>query len=323
MFKRITVFLISLSLVLGFAYWAGDALRPRRSDFGAVWESYLEEPENSIDILIFGSSTAYCNFIPAVIYEQTGLTSFVMAGPEQTMPMTWYYVQEALKTQSPQKIVVEISGLYFEEYTGFTRINTGYMPWGLNRLGATFFASEQEEWLGLLFPIYNYHSRWAQWETYAPEPDPLAGYTYLTDSNPVEFALRNAGASEEVYQRNLEYLSRIVGLAKKRGIELELCLAPASSQFPEDLLTRLRQDVAALGCGELVDHNSHVDEMGIDLSQDYYDNLHFNVHGAWKFSRYVAKQWQLTPGGSEDTQLWESRVEYIRQRLEEDGIILE
>ena len=61
-------------------------------------------------MLFFGSSMVYCDVVPAIIWEETGLRSYVMAGPEQTIPITYYYLREACKTQSPQAVVIELTG---------------------------------------------------------------------------------------------------------------------------------------------------------------------------------------------------------------------
>ena len=84
------------ALLVLVVYRAGVLFTPKRTDYGAVWGMYQDEPENSTDVLFFGSSLAYSDIAPAVLYEECGLTSFVMAGPLQTMPVTYYYVREAL-----------------------------------------------------------------------------------------------------------------------------------------------------------------------------------------------------------------------------------
>ena len=117
------------------------AFRPLRADYGAVWGPYLAEPEDSLDYLYLGSSYAYCDVDPAVIYDRTGLTGYVLAGPEQTLSQTYWYLREALETQSPGLVVLEGSALAFQKYQSYTQVNVGYMPFGLNRLGAIFTAS--------------------------------------------------------------------------------------------------------------------------------------------------------------------------------------
>ena len=78
-------FVLTAALLLGRC---GAALRPVRVDYGAVWEPYLAEPKDSLDYLYLGSSYAYCDVNPSLIYDATGLTGYVLAGPEQTLSTT-------------------------------------------------------------------------------------------------------------------------------------------------------------------------------------------------------------------------------------------
>ena len=174
-------FVLTAALLLGLC---GAALRPVRVDYGAVWEPYLAEPKDSLDYLYLGSSYAYCDVNPSLIYDATGLTGYVLAGPEQTLSTTYWYLREALKTQTPQVVLIEASALHFERYQNYSQINVGYMPFSTNKLHAIFEAAEPELRTGLLFDLYFYHSRWkeltvqsALWALAPKGADQLKGYT--------------------------------------------------------------------------------------------------------------------------------------------------
>lgn len=70
--------------------------------------------------------------------------------------------REALRTQSPQAVLIEGTSLFFNTCQNYTQINVGYMPFSLNKLGAIFTASEPELRSGLLFDLYFYHTRWKE-----------------------------------------------------------------------------------------------------------------------------------------------------------------
>ena len=56
--------LVSALLFVILSYTAGWLLMPPRVNYGSTWSRYLQEPENSIDVLYFGSSLTYCNIVP-------------------------------------------------------------------------------------------------------------------------------------------------------------------------------------------------------------------------------------------------------------------
>ena len=132
-------FLLTAALLL---HLTGAVLRPVHINYGSTWEQYLAEPRDSIDVLFLGSSYAYCDWNPAVMYTESGLTGYVMGGSEQPPALTYWYLKEALKTQSPSVVVLEANSLFFDRYRNYTQTNVERMPWGLNRLGANFTAAE-------------------------------------------------------------------------------------------------------------------------------------------------------------------------------------
>lgn len=85
-YREIIAIILAVILFLLLCFSAAGLLIPYRSEYGVNWGSFQEEERDSMDVLFFGSSTSYCNVVPAVVYEQCGLSSYVVAGPEQTSP---------------------------------------------------------------------------------------------------------------------------------------------------------------------------------------------------------------------------------------------
>lgn len=308
------------ALVISVCYF-GLRLAPERDEYGAGWKSYLAEEKNTADLLFFGSSVAYCDVIPAKIYERSGLTSFVMAGPEQTAPVTEAYIEEALKTQSPQCIFVEASCAFYPKTTNYSYANLCFMPWSAERLKATL-ACEAKVWPSALFPLKDFHYR-----IYEPQEEEkiragrmLAGYTLLTDiaadTESAERWLASPPDSEQ-YADNLAHLQNIAQLCSERGIALYFYIAPCTSPVPEAERTRLIADLNALPCAQVLDWTDAAEQIGIDRTTDWYDHLHFNRSGAEKFSVFLA-DWLteegVTPSGTENTTLWRERIDYLNEK---------
>lgn len=99
-FKReLAAFLAAAAVLGGILAGATHYLTPQQHDYGSVWGMYEQEQTDSIDVLFFGSSVTYCDVVPAVYWENSGLTAFVQAGPEQPLPLTLDYLKESLRTQ--------------------------------------------------------------------------------------------------------------------------------------------------------------------------------------------------------------------------------
>ena len=322
---RTTAFLLALALLLSCCWFSGWLLMPKRRSYGSLWEQYRQEDKDSLDLLFFGSSVVYCDVAPAWIWEESGLRSWVMAGPEQTMPLTYYYIREALKTQRPRLILLEVTGLLFREYENYSKANVSTMPLSLNRLAATLTAVEREERKGLLFPMFNYHYRWTEIKgeelsrRLRRETDPLAGYTPLGRAIPQERRINeDRDPDPEVYEKNLRYLARIRNFCRKKGVELQLYLSPSAAELPPELRERISGDLAALEI-PYMDLSELAPEIGIDYGLDWYDPLHFNLSGAEKFSRWWGETLsaRLTPDPDADGDAWRERLEALRRSAEE------
>lgn len=325
--KELLGFLCCLLALVVFCAGASAVVLPKRYDYGATWDMYLKEEKNTVDVMFFGSSLAYCDVVPSVIYEETGVTAYVMAGPEQTMPITYRYLRQAAKTQHPKVVFLEATGMFYPAHSRSTHINICYMPWGVDRLALTFQVAEPEERPGLLFPLYSYHSRWTElsWEEvgeglFGYGPDDLAGYTFLEQVYPVEAVTqREMGHYPEAYAESLEAVEDILAFCQEEGIRPIFYLAPSAEPLTEGELARLTEDITGLG-GELWDCGQDLDSLGLDLDVDFFDADHFNYRGAEKFSRYLGGRLEelgLAPTQGEDEALWQQRVEHFHALRDE------
>ena len=321
--REIAAFLAALMLFLLLSWGAGTLLRPNRTEYGSMWPAYLRETKHSADVLFFGSSLVYCDVAPAWIWAESGLHSYVMAGPEQTIPISYYYIREACRTQSPRMVVLEATGMFYQEYQNYTRANISYMPLSANRIAAAFSAAEPSLRFGLLYPLYDYHERWTSVTkdelrfNLAPPEDRFAGYTLLTDAceAPQPYERGDFTADSDTYRANLRWLEKLRDFCGEKGIELQLYIAPSASRIPSAALATLRDDLDARGIA-LTDCNETLPELGIDDGADWYDYLHFNVRGAEKFSRWLGRRLaEKLPAPADDPEagLWSERLRALEE----------
>lgn len=74
-------------------------------------ESFYLQKENTVDVIFMGNSHTYCNINTGVLWDEYGIAGFNLGGAEQPYWNTYYYMKEALKTQKPQLIMLEISAV--------------------------------------------------------------------------------------------------------------------------------------------------------------------------------------------------------------------
>ena len=321
--RRLLAAVLFLALAVGLLSLAGAVLRPPQVSYGSTWRSYRAEPKDTMDVLYFGSSYAYCDFDPVEIYRHSGLTGYVMGGSEQTMSLTYWYLREALETQSPQAVVIEPTGVFFEKYQNYTQTNVAYMPLSLNKLGAIFTAAEPELRTGLLFDLWFYHSRWKEVRPSTvkaaltpAQTDDRKGFTPVEGTAEDLVLTRNPRPlTDAQYEENLGWLLRCLELCKERGIRAVVLLNPCYSQCSPEQYQRLEADLTA-GAPEVTFVNwvDAFDDLGLVPGEHLYDGGHLNQQGAAVYAAGVAElltgELGLTPKPqtAENAAAWQAAV---------------
>ena len=171
-FVKTVAFLALLALILVPV----QRVMARKSLSGA-WDmtnkvaGFYNEAEDQFEVMFFGPSHAYAAFSPLVIWEETGIKSYVFATQQQPLWATCTYIKEALKHQSPALIVVEVRMAWGEkEYyiegnegkdIGITYSYMDDLPLSWNKVElAMESAPDWENRLGTLFNFMMYHDRW-------------------------------------------------------------------------------------------------------------------------------------------------------------------
>ena len=75
-----------------------------------------------VDVLFLGSSHVFETYNTSVLWDEYGIASYVLGGSVQPMWNTYFYMKEALKTQTPELIVLDAYCCeYREEYNDYSR----------------------------------------------------------------------------------------------------------------------------------------------------------------------------------------------------------
>ena len=300
----IAFILIFILLFLGIS-----GVMSRKSLVGA-WNhtskiaGFYNEPEDEFDIMFLGSSNSYCSFHPLVIYEESGIKSYVFASQQQPVWATYTYMKECLKTQSPKLIVIDVLMFArFEEYYD-DGVNYSFMddiPLSKNKIELAWASeSTNSGRFRLLCNFIKYHSRWNELTeddftfVRSEADDYLRGYVLL------EGIFNEAKApdytTEEITpigEKQEKYLHKIIDLAKDADIPLLLVKAPSNVLAEDQRLFNAVEKIAEERGVGFMEFNSKYGEIGLDLATDFYDKSHLNYRGAEKFSRYFAEQMKL------------------------------
>jgi len=266
---------------------------------------FYNEPKNSFDVMYFGSSHMYCSIDPQTVEEQTGLHSYVLATQEQPIWISYYYMKEALKTQSPKAIVLEVNMMM--EDKKFPKEGTLYsamdpIPLSKNKIDMVLASAPKGERRNYIFNIMKYHGRWEELNledykrTYQKKCDPYQGYVRLEQIVPIESRDDLSGVTEigEPLPKTMQYLEKIYELANKEGIILVFLKTPSNATREEQMFYNAAWKFAEEHTIAYIDYNQKYEELGLNLNEDFCDRRHLNFRGAQKltpnFSAYLLQQ---------------------------------
>lgn len=317
--KAISIIAFISIFVLAFSY--ADRLLSRKETEG-WWnvtekiDGFYNSPKNEYDVIFYGSSNAYCSFNPLTIWEKTGVKSYVFATQQQPSWATYHYMVDSLKTQKPKLAVVDV--LMFAENKEFYDDGVNYtfcdnMPMSLNKLRLITASAPRDDWFNLAVRFTKYHSRWseltrADFEYRKSEMNDYSkGFYVLTDTckDGVHTDMADVLDSTPLFPKNREYLDKIIELCKNEKIELLLLKTPSNSTKEQKMYYNSVENIAKEQGISFVDYNEKYDEIGLDLSADFFDKTHLNFKGADKFSAYFVDNTAYFDGKTRADNDWE------------------
>ena len=284
--------------VMRFKCLSGTEIQDR------TYTNFYNLPKNSIDVLFFGTSHVRESIIPQELYNKYGIVSYVLASSSQSQLMSYYWLKEALDTQSPRAMVIDTSTVFQPVGAGSTnnRKTIDQIRHGQNWVDAVRNFSKyntSESWQSLYLPNIRYHDRWKSLKKedfvvreMASEFDlkGFAGAYWKTNNLKFSpFKAESSDTREKISLPVLEYVEKIISLCKERGIELILTKIPCTNQNIGKYNTL--KDLAEKYGLRLYDMNeeSLFVQTGIDFNEDFADYGHANYKGALKVTDFIGK----------------------------------
>lgn len=241
---RIAVFLCCTALlVFGLTVLLKDKRVTFDYDTTRKIEGFYAEEKNSLDFVFIGSSQMFTSVVPAVLWEEYGITSYDFGANEQPMYLSYYYVKEALKYQNPKAIVLEISYCKLPDYSheGVHRINLDDLRMGPVKLEAIFDFIPAEERFSYIFELAKYHDTWTELnETsleyiFADKSNPYKGYTPSlegeSDGGEYNDLITETTEHAGLPDLSLEYLLKIIELTEEAGVDLVFLKTPNGTDY--------------------------------------------------------------------------------------------
>ncbi|MBR5233039.1 MAG: hypothetical protein IKW03_02400 [Clostridia bacterium] len=332
-FLKIVSFVLVFALTIT-AYMS--ALDFKYLDSVFKFDAFYELPENSVDVLVLGSSHAYQGINTAVMWREYGYSAFNLCGAAQPLWNTYYYLEEALKTQTPKVIILDIYYMHYSsEYSesSFAIKNTYGMKWSDNKKEAIEVSFDHTT-TGIQYYIeaLQYHSRYSDlnktdFYPYQANKDMYENhkgfYCYFRSEALKERDLSGVKYYNEVTDKTMFYYRMILELAKSKGIPVIVTAIPFDAEnYHQGIFNTV--EAATVGVYDVAFINFLTDykaAAGIDYSKDFADKQHLNFMGNTKITRflgdYIKAHYDVPDNrGNEYYESWDKDAQVYYNQLE-------
>jgi len=324
-FAKILCFCTILLLVLSYT----DKVFALKNEDGLYdMIKFYDLENNTVDVLVLGSSHAFVDINTGVLWEEAGMTAYVLGGGVQPMWNTYYYLKEALKTQTPELIVLEAyTTVFAQEYNDDARItsNTFGMKWSRDKVAAIKTSSPEERWSEFLLSYCQYHTRYTeltradfmankgdiQYENRKGFWQLMSTKAFnIPDVSKVSERIDMTGKTEEYYRKTIE-------LALNNKIPLLIVISPYAGITARDqAVFNKASDIAAEYGVPFVNYNLLYEEIGLDFAQDCADKGHLNYRGNIKYTNtlcdYISENYNIPDRrGDVKYESWEANARYL------------
>ncbi len=262
-------------------------------------EGFYAEEKNSLDFVFIGSSQLFTSVVPAVLWEEYGITSYDFGANEQPMYLSYYYIKEAIKYQNPKAIVLEVSYCNTPEFTheGVLHINLDDLRMGAVKLEAIYDLIPAGERMPYIFELAKYHDTWTTLDQdsleylTADKHNPYKGYTPsqegFADGGTFNEEIALVTEKAKLADLSVEYMEKIIALCKEEGVELAFLKTPNDHIHNQPDYNAVA-DIAA-------EH----DIPYLDLNRQMEGQLHNHVFHAEKITKRIG-EWLLSLYDVED-----------------------
>lgn len=272
-------------------------------------KGFYVEPDNTIETVFLGASIVLSSVTPMEMYNDYGICTYNMAGEQQPMLGSYYWLEEVHRHHSDtlKTVVLDASGLRSASKQSYYHKSLDNMKLSDIKLRAVYDYCDGnlKDMLSFMVPILSYHGRWSSLEEsdfdkYSYEKDiGTRGYYYL-DSIYTEVegeegleikntVLDEDAEDEPLLEESLKYLDMMVKFCKENNLELVL-MKTVAKNWSSGLHNAVAKVADAHGI-EFIDFNYDplYDDYGYIHIYDTKDGRHMNYYGATKFSEWMGK----------------------------------
>ncbi len=287
--------------VFEYSYFSEKFHQPNK--YEQALREFQKLPQNSLDAVCVGSSHAYFSFSPAIFYENTGLYSYTYGSECQPYEVTYEFLKEIYKTQSPRIVFMEVfTAIPLQDncHEDGCYVLAHYKLSGRESYNVLDYLP-REKALSYYNEFINIHNDWRSRDLREifsakdtePEEDDTFGYSFLEApyQEPTSWWPPQEDTSQSVrplLDKDRENLDKILALCKEHDARLVFYKTPLDGMDEANY-------AALKGVWEYAEEHNipYADFLTLSkklslYSMRHYDGYHTNITGASVITSYLS-----------------------------------
>lgn len=286
-----TLLLFVLSRVYRVLSWKDTA-----GNYLSTMENFYNLEDDVVDVLFVGSSHCYCSVNNSKLWKDKGIAAYSLAISGQDLASSYYCINEALKTQKPKVVFVEMYGATYHGYGVEGNLYRNVLP---HKLSFDYYdvvngvaTEENKKDVMLKWPIIHTRYKELKKEDFAEELPVYIGYQ--PEFTTKDIGWKDGGLNYYQGEKSLpldeeeaNWIEKIIELTKKNGVEVCFFLSPYAASEEEQMKYKTVEDMAKKANVPFINFIALADKINLEANGDFIDWGHTNFSGATKITNYL------------------------------------
>ena len=290
--------ILTAALTVGLIQYMGHLLDPWEAQDGLdVVEAFHSLEDNSLDVIVYGSSHAWKGCDTRIMRDKYGISAYNYGCHWQKINTTALFLKDSLRTQSPKVVCIETynvnavlqdRNLQGEIY--YTRPMKSFA--GKQEYLKQCFGNDLERYASYYFPIIMFHDNWnaIQYENFLGQRCERlidsAGFFTNDAVYQCELPDYETFTQSKIGENAIKTLDEIVQVCRDNDVQILFYTCPWEGEF--NYSDALAEYAEKNGCAYL-DLFRYYEETGLDGNTDLADSGHLNTSGAEKVADFLGK----------------------------------
>lgn len=311
---------ICLFLTFSMILYLGKLVRPTDTDddFLAI-RTFHELPEDSVDVIVYGSIHAWKGINVKKMYEDYGIGAYNYATNWQKINTSALFLHDSLRTQSPKIALIEtvfvddpkmdsdLDGeIYYTKAIPYSSDKAAYLK--------QCFGDHLGRYVSYYLPLVAFHENRENLTEYSFREGlqwyfdfkSTMGFRSSDIINPVVLTDWTSFEQKPLSEEAMNILNDIVKTCHESGTDVVFYTAPYEGEYCYG--DAMAQYASENGCS-YIDFFKLVDELGIDPDSDFQDAGHLNTSGSTKLAAYMGtylhEHFELPDRRLQEDNIWE------------------